>query len=952
MRFVLGILLCSVSLWSQDSIYFQQKVDYDIRIRLDDRKHQVGGDLRLTYTNNSPDTLEKIIFHLWPRAYSGTNTAFNRQLLRRGQTDFHFTERRQRGTLDSLYWKVGKIKVDLTYRPDHPDIGTLLLPRPLSPGDSVLITTSFRTVFPASWSRLGHVGQSYQATQWYPKPAVYDREGWHPMPYLDHGEFYSEFGDYRVKITLPRNYVVAATGVLQEREERAWLRTRAKATAQTLDERKDLATDYVTETSPGSASDDKTITYLAKDVHDFAWFADKRFKVLHDTLLLSTKGQPMTTTDSGSTQVIDVWSFFTESEAAHWVASVDYLKRATRFFSEHIGPYPYPQVTGVQSALSAGGGMEYPMITVIGLSGSTQDLDEVLTHEVGHNWFYGILANNERDHAWMDEGLTSYYEQRYMYQFYPEYDRQRMIIPGRKIDLNLLGYRYLARQGLDEPPNTTSDSLDFYNYAVAAYSKPQLLLEHLERKIGPDRLDEAMRAYYRKWQFRHPQPEDFFSVFRSAGIDVEESLRPGILTTTEGDFNNRLWFGEPGFRPRSLYPLLIPRLALGSGQDDTGGEIFLTPLAAFNANDGFQLGGAAHNRTLEPKPFEWLVAPLYAFGSNSLTGFIGGRLRLLRPIKGTQQALLSVGTQRFGDFQPTGPAFAQEDEVYRYTRTAVRGDLIFDHPPVTLRKSGLSLQYVRLNQERPDFSPAGELLENVRELRTDFISLGYHRMINKALTPSAFTARLEYKTRGIAQFLSEEHLRLEASLTGGYQYDYGKFLRWRFFGGYFLSNALRDRATYPTSAFSLIDNAASDYRYDGLYLGRNQDGSYEQQLERRQGGFRAPISPAFNFGRSNDYLLALNLDANLPVPLPLGVFLDAGLYGFRPTTSSAATGEFNWTAGFSLTLLDDRVGLYLPLVSDPDTRDLLRQRGNLLDRLSVRLDLSGWLPWRWVDDLL
>ncbi|MEL7162934.1 MAG: hypothetical protein AAFN92_19400, partial [Bacteroidota bacterium] len=164
---------------------------------------------------------------------------------------------------------------------------------------------------------------------------------------------------------------------------------------------------------------------------------------------------------------------------------------------------------------------------------------------------------------------------------------------------------------------------------------------------------------------------------------------------------------------------------------------------------------------------------------------------------------------------------------------------------------------------------------------------------------------------------------------------------------------LRESSGFPASALSLVDNANADYRYDGLYLGRNAPNGHwtEQQLGSRQGGFRAPVGRAFNFGRSNSYLTALNVDADLPLPLPLGAFLDAGYYGTKATTNEPLAGEFSWVGGVSLTLLQGRVGLFLPLVADPDTKDLLEQRGDLLDRLSFRLSLAELLPWKWVDDI-
>ena len=935
-----ALLLLLVSTWlTAQSDYFQQEVNYDIQARLDEPTHTLHCDLTLQYTNRAPYPLDSIYFHLWPRAFSSDETAFARQMLRNGSTRFHFAADSLQGTLDSLDFQVGGREARFRFT-EEPDIGVLYLPEPLVTGATATITTPFRVKIPRSFSRLGHVGQSYQITQWYPKPAVYDREGWHPMPYLDQGEFYGEFGDFRVQLTLPENYVVAATGVLQEERERRWLLDRADSSQRSLAEREDLALRYVDELYPQASPTEKTITYVAERVHDFAWFADKRFKVLHDTLHLSLRRRPLPPPTQQNEAPVDVWAFFTETEAALWKNSLDYIKRATRFYSERVGTYPYPQVTGVQSALSAGAGMEYPMITVIGLSGSAYGLDEVLAHEIGHNWFYGILGSNERDHAWMDEGLNSYYEGRYTQVHYPARDGRAQFIPGRKVDIDALGYRYLSRMGKDQAPDTRSDSLSLFNYFMGAYSKPELTLQQIERQIGRDSLDAAFRDYYRRWQFRHPQPADFYAVLDERGAG--KYMRAAMESTTAGEFN------RAGQRRQGRGGL---GLGLITDQEKAGPQLFVTPLIGFNANDGFLAGGALHNRTLEPRRVEFLVGPLYGFGSKSLAGFAGARYRLTRPADWLQRVVVSAGVQRFSDFRPTAARLDSLDLVYDYTRTAVRSEFVLDHPAITQRSSSVYTQFINLRQRRPAFTDDGELLDDAATVTTNFLRLGYRAAVDRKLTPVAYDLNLEYRAGDPDAFREVNNLRLDGSLEGGYLYRRGKLLTARFYGGVFLSHTERGGATSPAYSLSLVDNAASDYRYDDLYLGRNRDGGYGQQLERRQGGFRAPTDAAFTYGRSNTYLAALNLDADLPIPLPIGIYFDAGVYGFRPTIASDPSDEFNYVAGLSVDILNDQFHLYVPLLADATTKNLLQQRGNLAERLVLTLNLTKLLPWRLIDDL-
>ncbi len=976
--------------------YFQQALSYDITVSLDDRVHELTGQLTLEYTNNSPDILQKIPFHVWPNAYESNSSAFAKQQLRLGSTEFYFAKQEERGALDGLNFTVDGTPAKHDPDEDHPDIVYLQLPKPIAPDRTITIRTPFRVDIPASFSRLGHVGESYQMTQWYPKPAVYDRGGWHAMPYLDQGEFYGEFGSFRVAITLPENYVVGATGTLEEERERKWLLDKAERDAGRIVElavnRPAGEPDF-----PASAATEKTITYVAEGVHDFAWFADKRFYVQHDTL-----------SPGGAAAPIDVWSFFTDTDGGYWKRSLEYLKRATRFYSEALGAYPYPQVTGVQSALSAGGGMEYPMITVIGRTNSARALDNVLTHEVGHNWFYGILGSNERTNPWMDEGLNSYYEQRYMATFYTE-DATKLPLVGNP-DLDRLGYRYLTRQGKDQAPNTRADSLSEYNYWVQAYSKPAMAMHDLEAYVGRARLDAAMQVYYDTWRFKHPRPEDFFQVLRaSLGQSISPWFERAMLTTYTSDwrvgrvaggrvdlahsgtrlapassqiknadgasFNRTIEVGEATVEVPEATSVALPyagnrldlyghnnrsdrrRPALRFGisaENDERYAIHVFPLVGYNAHDGLQVGAALHNRTLAPRKLEWVLAPLYGFGGGEVNGFAGGRYRVARPFGRVRQALINGGVQRWSDFT------FREERTYAYTRAGLRAEFQLDHPAITQRSSSLFLQAISLWRDRPAFDQTGELL-GTESRNNYFLRLGYDTKIDREINPFGYEVVLEYKNRDASRPTAFEsaYLRLDATFEGALQYLRKRHVRWRAYTAVFLKNELRESSFQPESTISLIGNAESDYRRDGLYFGRNlspdQANWPDRQVEQRQGGFRIPLNNASPGGTSNSYLAAVNLDVDLPLdrlPIPLGVFLDAGVYGSKQVTSDPNVPTFNWVAGASLSTADNRVGIYLPLVADPDVREQLERRGNLLQRITFRLELEGWAPWKWIDDLL
>ncbi len=497
----LFVLSLSISAYSHaQSGYFQQEVNYRIEVTLDDKAHTLIGLIEIDYQNNSSQNLEHIWFHFWGNAFSTPESAFGKQKLRSGSTWFFFSGKEDKGHYSGLDFHVNEEKAKLEFDKNHPDIAMLLLPRPLMPGEKITIKTPFVLKIPASFSRLGHVGESYQMTQWFPKPAVFDQSGWHQMPYLDMGEFYSEFGSFDVSITLPENYVVGATGILQSPEEIAFLERKAKETSQMF-ESGNLPVEIA---FPESSTTFKTVRYKAENVHDFAWFADKRFHVQKSSVTLP------------SGRKVDTWTMFTNEQSELWKKSIDYVNRSVQFYSELVGEYPYTHATAVQSALSAGAGMEYPMITVIGKASSPKDLDQVITHEVGHNWFYGILASNERDHPWMDEGINSFYEYRYTTKYYG--DRVVEALPSflrghGNTDLYETIYLFQARKRMDQAPETSSNDFGLLNYGLSSYMKPGFAFGHLMAYLSAGKFDAIMKEFYEVWKFKHPQPSDLKSHF-------------------------------------------------------------------------------------------------------------------------------------------------------------------------------------------------------------------------------------------------------------------------------------------------------------------------------------------------------------------------------------------------------------------------------------------------------
>ena len=516
------ILLLVQFLYGNGNPYFQQMVKYEIDVTLNDSAHTLSAFERLEYTNNSPDTLEFIWFHLWPNAYKNDSTAFAKQQTKSGSRRFADSDEEDRGFIDSLDFLVDGIKATWETHTDWIDVAKIMLPNHLLPGKSVIIETPFIVKLPLVFSRLGHSGKHYEITQWYPKPAVYDHKGWHPMPYLNMGEFYSEFGIFDVKITLPKDYRLMATGdIVNGEDELHWLDSLAAQgdslhvlPKKELKKKLKLMKKYGKriEKEDSSEIEMKTIHFHQENVHDFAWFADKNWIVRKGELVLSD-----------STRYVTLWSFYLPKNAELWENSIEYLHDSGYWFGKFYGEYPYNHITAVDGDMSAGGGMEYPNITVISTAGSKDLLEYVIMHEVGHNWFYGILGFNERDHTWMDEGLNEYSNIRYWQKKYKGRNEQIIIQEfvqnklgiAKNLSISWFTYAGYANSGKSkdaQPLNLTAEKYIGSNY-WQHYSKTAVYMRYLQHYLGEDKMDEILQDFYRQWEFRHPYPEDLETVF-------------------------------------------------------------------------------------------------------------------------------------------------------------------------------------------------------------------------------------------------------------------------------------------------------------------------------------------------------------------------------------------------------------------------------------------------------
>lgn len=928
--FLICFLYCQLPVSFCQSNYFQQQVNYKIKVTLNDQENTLDGFEIINYTNNSPDTLAYIWFHLWPNAYKNDRTAFSEQLLQLGRTDFYFSDEDKRGYINRLNFQVNDTTANLEDHPEYIDIAKLILPSPLLPGHTIKITTPFHEKIPFNFSRGGYVGKTYQITQWYPKPAVYDNRGWHPIPYLDQGEFYSEFGNFHVQITVPKSYIVAATGELQNKDEVRWLKEKAeegmryqvpgikekksyKSNQQESDslnqvtgnKKKKIKKVYHPTTNkkkiPVSAPSyitqekTKTLTYIQDSIHDFAWFSDKNFLVRYDTLKLT------------SGKIIDVWSFFTPSGFPVWKNSIQFMKDAIQTRSKWLGEYPYQIVTTVEAKMGFSGGMEYPTITSISPMPDEKSLDMTIEHEVGHNWVYGILATNERKFPWMDEGMNTYFDNRYEKIKYPDnlkVNNKGFLEKRIPEDYTDLIYRIQIASKKDQPIETSSEDFSEINYDEIAYYKTGLWMKTLEDFVGKELFDSCLHEYYNRWKFKHPYPEDFKKVVEDVSgknVDTIFSLlsKKGNLTPPQ----------KKEFKIASFFNF---------NNTDKYNYLFLSPAIGYNYYDKLMIGGLIHNYTLPEEKFEYFVAPLYATGSKTLEGMAR-----------VAYNIMSYGAIRKTEISLSGEKFDMDEFTDSTGKKNYLGfSKIVPSIKIIFRNKNAISTAKKWVQWKTYFINETQLSFNI-DTATNEGSITYPKT-NRYLNQLTFgiediRALYPFSAKIIAE-QSNNFARITFEGKYFFNYVHGGGMDARLFAGKFMYLGTPD--FFGTDRYHLDmtgPNGNEDYTYSNYFIGRNEfQGLPSQQIMISDGGFKVRTDLLNSkIGETDNWLAAINLktdfpkDINplqvLPVKIPLKVFLDVGTYA-DAWENNAPTGKFIYDAGLQLSLIKSIVNIYIPLL--------------------------------------
>lgn len=497
-------LALSVAATAQNTAYWQQEANYTMDVTMDVNTFQYQGTQQISYTNNAPDALNQVFYHLYFNAFQ-PGSEMDARLSSIADPDGRMMEGKKSRISPLSPDEIGFLEVKNLLQNGKPVNftvdGTVLqaiLAEPIAPGETVVFSLEFNGQVPLQIRRSGRnssEGVALSMSQWYPKMAEYDFEGWHADPYIAR-EFHGVWGDYDVTITLDKHYTIGGTGYLQNPQE--------------------IGHGYEAPGTKVKKQKGNTLSwhFKAPMVHDFMWAADPEYT--HDVLEMEN-GPSLHFLYKNKPELVE-----------NWKALQPITAKAMAFFSKNIGPYPYEQYSVIQGG---DGGMEYAMSTLITGERKLNSLIGVMAHEMAHSWFQHILATNEAKHSWMDEGFTSFISSLFMQEI-SENPAENPFAGSYR------GYQYLIKSGKEQPQTTHSDRYEFNSaYSIAAYSKGSIFLSQLGYIIGQDKLMETLKKYYTDFKFKHPTPNDIKrTAEKVSGLQLDWYLMDWTQTTNTIDY--------------------------------------------------------------------------------------------------------------------------------------------------------------------------------------------------------------------------------------------------------------------------------------------------------------------------------------------------------------------------------------------------------------------------------
>ena len=838
-----------------------------MHVKFNPAEKSLDAQMNLVYTNHSPDTLTFIWFHIWPNAYRNDRTFYSEQLLENGDTRFYFSTKEQKGYLNRLDFRVNGNLAQMQDHPQYLDVIKLILPRPLFPGDSVSITSSFHLRLPYNFNGNGYSAHHVEMRNWYPEPAVYDDLGWHPMPFLVQGGAYHEAADFSVELEAPPSYRIAAGAV-----------------ADTLSK---------------SASANHYLFTLTQ-ANAFAWIADNRFRIKIDSLFLP------------SGQRIGLQYFYLSSKGMNNPGPIlAAAKNDIRHLSDWLMAWPHPNLSIVQAEPMPDQG--FTGLACIGDNPAkrwTYNLPKSLTDL----WFQTLLMTDQRDIPWFSKGFVNYYSQKLLGLSAPAKTKQY------GADDPTLWLRVAENEKTTQPISSPSPQFSASNDTLIAATKAALWIGQLRDSAGNRVFDQSLQSFFSIWHFRHPYPADFKSGLDTASgknwnpffekLNGTPSLLPSGKRTLRPVFlfsaRNSEQYNYIGLSPIAGYNrydgFMLGALVHNINLPANHFEFLFTPLYAFGSKTLEGLGRLSYAWYPE-NHFQKITIGLNGarFDTNKATDSLGHVI--------FENYVKLVPYLRV-DFKPRSPRSTSslwaDFKSYLITEKMF-GDFGFSSVDSLIHPNSVSAQFRYVNQ----------LSLNLQDQRAL-----YPYDLRLELQQSAMFYRINLKANYFFNYAGGGGMQVRffaAQFGVWHSQDIGQVTRYEpkllgvngeedyLYQDYFIarsaSNAL-EKASIPNSGWPA------------------------QQIMNRDGGLKLRIDDYdYVQGRSASWVSSLNFNTSLPnglfpFPLPLRIFFDVGTYA-EAWQNNAPTSHFLYVGGIQLTLFHNLLNVYAPLIFSSDFNNAL-----------------------------
>jgi hypothetical protein len=873
-----------LSLLSAAQPGWKQELKYRLQATLDDRQRALDGNMELLYRNHSPDTLHFIWLQVWPNAYRNDRTSYSEQLLGNGKTGFYFSDQQSKGYINRMEFRVNGILAETSDHPEYLDVIRLMLPSALKPGDSLLLSASFHVKLPYDFSGFGYRDHLFEISNWYPEPAVYDHNGWHPMPFLEQGGAYHEPAGYEAAIRVPDIYTVASG----------------------------CPADSV---SADPAGRWKTYHFSIPQANAFAWVAGRQLVEKKDSVLL----------EGGKT--IGLLVYYFPSDSSFMISQLPLARSYIRQLSSMISPYPYASLSLVETRQQQEQG--FSGMVLMNRDELYRSPEKTLREGLAAQWFRTICLSNERAYPWMSKGFIQYYSGRL------EPAVRRNPYTTHRFNNDTLWLRVALQEKTAQPLNTKAADFSRENYDLVAGTGAAYWIRSLEDSLGRAGFDRSMQAYFTTWAFAHPGPEDLHTIFsKTTGRSLENSfaqldgpgfypepgkkmLKAGFLFSTAHSERYRYIGLAPAFGYNRYDDLMVGMMIHNYNLPENRFQFLAIPLYSYSAKFLEGIGRA---------DYSWYPEGLFRRITLGLSGSRSAR----------NDAKDSSGTDRYERFSKLVPSLRFELkkssarntlEKWMDIKSYLINEKYFSDFAVSSKDSLIHpnsvhgqfryLNQLSINLDNPrvlyPYSARLELQQSDLFYRINLS--GYYFFNYPAgggMQVRLFAAKFgEWHNRH--QDLSRYEPKLLGT-TGDEDYTYDQY-----FIGRSASDAIENS--------SVVNNKLA-----------------ARQIFIRDGGLKLRID-AYDYvqGRSANWVSALNFSSTLPpklfpVPLPVRLFFDIGTYS-EAWKANAPTSRFLYAGGIQLSLFRNLLNIYAPLVYSSDFRDVIKTE-SFWEKLTFSVDIQ------------